>query len=266
MGVKTQIFLEDIKPFFNASEISKSIDGVSDSVYFLDDRYILKIFEDMSPKSVNEEIMLLKNLESLRVSKVKSELFYIKNKPALIYDKIEGESLKKAGIVHIKQIARFLKKFHNITKKRKCGNEKLFEKSKLTSLIESTDSRELAGIYESIDIELNNDGVIHGDIFLDNVKFKDDVLSGVYDFSEACEGDFLFDLAVVAFSWCMDDKINEEKLKSLLEAYGADVSKKKFCGYMKYALLYYATTRYLDNRDYKELLKKIENLEGRMND
>ncbi|MDP3301885.1 MAG: phosphotransferase, partial [Sulfuricurvum sp.] len=93
--------------------------------------------------------------------------------------------------------------------------------------------------------------------FLDNALFDNGELSGVFDFIEACEGDFLFDLAVIAIAWCLDGVNDYAKVSLLLTHYSANVSLESFIPYMKYALLYYATTRYLDNRNYQALLDQI---------
>ena len=69
-------------------------------------------------------------------------------------------------------------------------------------------------------INLNNDGIIHGDLFVDNAIFKDDKLTCVFDFSDSCNGDFLFDLAVVALSWCKDFI----QVKQLLKAYDESIN------------------------------------------
>jgi hypothetical protein len=45
MGVKTHITIDDLKPYIDVQNITPTIDGISDSVFILDDKYILKIFE-----------------------------------------------------------------------------------------------------------------------------------------------------------------------------------------------------------------------------
>ena len=124
-----------------------------------------------------------------------------------------------------------------------------------------TDDKVLLNHFNSIKCILKNDGIIHGDLFYDNAKFQNDTLSGVYDFIEACESDFIFELAVVSISWCFDGtQINREKITTLLETYKSEIEYNSFVEYIKYALLYYATTRHLSNRNYQELLEKLENL------
>ena len=47
-------------------------------------------------------------------------------------------------------------------------------------------------------------GVIHGDLFRDNVMFEGDELTGLFDFYFAGVDSFLFDIAVCLNDWCID--------------------------------------------------------------
>ena len=64
-------------------------------------------------------------------------------------------------------------------------------------------------------------GVIHADLFPDNVFFLDDRLSGVIDFYFACNDFFAYDLAVCLNAWCFesDNAFNVTKARVLLQAY-----------------------------------------------
>jgi len=251
MGIKIKLKPKDIKHIKKVKSIKPTKDGITHSVFILDDKYILKIFHNSSKQTIKEELKLLQKIKHLKVSKVKYKIYKIKNDFALLYKKCDGKSLTKIKNKHIKQIARFLKQFHKNTKKQSSSNKKLFTKKNLKSLINQTKNKKFKKIFNSIDIKLKNDGVIHGDIFKDNAIFKKDKLSCVIDFCEACKGDFLFDLAVVALSWCKNDK----QIKLLLKSYGTSKELKEFKQYICYAALYYSANRYiLKSKDYKELL------------
>jgi homoserine kinase type II len=66
-------------------------------------------------------------------------------------------------------------------------------------------------------------GVIHADLFPDNVFFLGDRLSGLIDFYFACTDALAYDLAICLNAWCFepDHSYNVTKGKSLLQSYRA---------------------------------------------
>ncbi len=64
-------------------------------------------------------------------------------------------------------------------------------------------------------------GVIHADLFPDNVFFLGDRLSGIIDFYFACNDFFAYDLAICLNAWCFepDGSFNATKARLMLSAY-----------------------------------------------
>jgi homoserine kinase type II len=64
-------------------------------------------------------------------------------------------------------------------------------------------------------------GVIHADLFPDNVFFLADELSGLIDFYFACTDTLAYDVAICLNAWCFepDHSYNVTKGKALLQAY-----------------------------------------------
>jgi homoserine kinase type II len=259
LGVKIKITQKDLPEQYKKFPLKETVDGVQSSVYLLGDKYVLKIYDEQD-YNIEDEIRLLNTIRVLSVIQY-VEHIYIKGYLCVFYIQIVGDSIYNPKVKHIKQTALFLKGLHAKTANLVSNNVDLFDKNKLNAVLSKRGLSILQNHFNTIDIELRNDGIIHGDIYPDNVKWIDNTLSGVYDFSEACNGDFRIDLAVVASSWCFDDdKPNYHKINTLLCSYGLDMPMVEFKEYIKYALVYYATTRYLNGRNYQELINRLENI------
>ena len=80
--------------------------------------------------------------------------------------------------------------------------------------------RELEALAQSWPRDLPQ-GVIHADLFPDNVFFLGDELSGLIDFYFACTDTLAFDVAICLNAWCFepDNSYNVTKGRALLKAY-----------------------------------------------
>jgi homoserine kinase type II len=96
-------------------------------------------------------------------------------------------------------------------------------------------------------------GIIHADLFPDNVLFMGDKVSGVIDFYFACHDMLAYDLAVMLNSWCFetDGAYNVTKGKAMIAAYraGRDMSDAEITAMpllMRGAALRFLLTRLYD--------------------
>lgn len=66
-------------------------------------------------------------------------------------------------------------------------------------------------------------GVIHADLFPDNVFFRGETVSGIIDFYFACTDFFAYDLAICLNAWCFesDGSFNVTKARAMLAQYRA---------------------------------------------
>lgn len=65
------------------------------------------------------------------------------------------------------------------------------------------------------------DGVIHADLFPDNVFFMHGKLSGIIDFYFACEEVYAYELAIIINAWCFEKngELNTTKVRAFFRGY-----------------------------------------------
>ena len=72
--------------------------------------------------------------------------------------------------------------------------------------------------------EIYLNGIIHGDLFIDNIFFNRNKLSGIIDFYFAANDYFMYEIAISINALCFDKKnskfeINKKKVKNLIGGY-----------------------------------------------
>ncbi len=67
--------------------------------------------------------------------------------------------------------------------------------------------------------EQSSDGVIHGDLFRDNILWHGGKVTGIIDWESASDGPFAFDLMVVLLSWCYDSTLRRDLSQALVAGY-----------------------------------------------
>nr|CAD6613540.1 homoserine kinase [Rhizobium sp. Khangiran2] len=160
----------------------------------------------------------------------------LSGRPAALISFLEGMWLRKPEAKHCREVGRALAQMHlagegfQLTRPNSLsleGWKTLWEKS-----ADRADEVE-AGLEEEIGSELAylvscwpRDlpfGVIHADLFQDNVFFLGDQLSGLIDFYFACNDMLAYDVAICLNAWCFekDGSYNLTKGMALLEGYDA---------------------------------------------
>jgi homoserine kinase type II len=62
-------------------------------------------------------------------------------------------------------------------------------------------------------------GIVHGDLFRDNVLFRDGTIVALLDFESAFHGPFVYDLLVTIAAWCYRSSFELEQARALVEGY-----------------------------------------------
>ena len=253
MAVYTKISNKDIRLInskFDINEI-KSFQGIRKGIentnYLLKtkkEKFILTIFEKrVSNKEIPFFMKLMDNLNQSKIScpkplKDKNEnyLIKLKNKNACVVSFLKGKDKQILNINNCYQVGKIISQMHSITKKLKFSRKNSMGiknlnpllksikfKSKKNSNLEKFLTKNLSNIKKSWPSKLPS-GIIHGDLFVDNIFFNKNKLSGVIDFYFAANDFFMYEIAICINALCFDKKnnkfkINKQKVKNLIKGY-----------------------------------------------
>ncbi len=233
-----KVFLENyaLGELINFSGIQAGIENTNYRVNTGKGQFILTVYESLTATEVPPFLALLKQLASHHFSvpnpqknKLGQSLNTLEGKPAALFNCLPGHSINQPTPGQCEETGRFLAQLHlqpdnriNHTNPNNLkGCQLLFE-----SIKSSLNKKDSDLIYaelqnqSSLPIADLPGGVIHADLFKDNVLFNQGHISGVLDFYNACHEVFIFDIAVTANDWCMEDEsINPQKFRALLSGY-----------------------------------------------
>ena len=253
MAVYTKIISKDIHLInskFNIDEI-KSFQGIKKGIentnYLLKtkkEKFILTIFEKrVSNKEIPFFMKLMDNLNQSKISCPKplkdkngNYLIKLKNKTACVVTFLKGKDKQTLNLNNCYQVGKIISQMHSITKKLKFSRKNSMGIKKLNPLLKSIKfkSKKNSNLEKFLIQNLNNIkknwpsklpyGIIHGDLFVDNIFFNKDKLSGVIDFYFAANDFFMYEIAICINALCFDKKknkflINKQKVKNLIKGY-----------------------------------------------
>src|SRR5712664_1671391 len=156
------------------------------------------------------------------------------NRPAAIFTFLDGMWIRRPHAVHCGAVGEALAKLHLAGADFEMTRPNALSVKGWRVLADTAGARAdtvktgLAAAIESELALLERDwprdlpqGVIHADLFPDNVFFLDDRLSGLIDFYFACTDTLAYDLAICLNAWCFepDRSYNVTKGRALLQAY-----------------------------------------------
>ena len=110
--------------------------------------------------------------------------------------------------------------------------------------------------------------LIHGDLFKDNIFFKNNEVSGFIDFFFTCTDTIVYDLATLINAWFFnDEKFNENYFRNFFNKYFSFISwtneeKESFNFYLKASAIRFFLTRIHDNILIKKARLNIKTLKN----
>lgn len=251
MAVYTQIEAAELRSVLGAFDIGElvSFEGVAEGVentnYLVTTtagRYILTLIEKRAdPEELPfyigfMEYLREKGIPCARVipDRAGKRVHAVAGKPALLTAFLEGAWPKEIYAHHCQAVGELLAEMHKAARGFAMKRKNSLSFPAWKSLIHACGARadELEpGLYAELDAELDYleqnwpkylpRGVVHADLFPDNVFFMDERISGVIDFYFACWDALAYDLMLTFNPWCFDWKgdLDLGRARAFLDSY-----------------------------------------------
>ncbi len=253
MAVYTKISKKEISYINKKFELEKFVNfkgikqGIENTNYLLKSRnkkFILTIFEKrVSQKEIPFFMKLMDQLNDLNINcpkplknKSGKYLIRIKNKAACVVSFLDGKDKKKLNLKNCFDVGKIIAQMHLSSKKIKLYRKNSMNIKNLNPLLNSIKfkSKKFVHIEKFLknnfkDIQKNwpkalPKGIIHGDLFIDNIFFKKNKFSGIIDFYFAANDYFMYEIAICVNALCFEKinskfLINKKKVKNLIKGY-----------------------------------------------
>ena len=218
--------------------ITSGIENTNFFVSTTQGRYVLTLFEQHEAEAMPYFIDLMAWLNEHEVpcahpipDRERVMLKTLNGRPAALVQRLSGESEMQPDRAACATIGAALARLHLAAREfpgsrdndrgprwwREMGDRLLPHLGKEDAKLLKEELR-FQGLYRFTDLPR---GVIHADMFRDNVLWADGELSGIIDFYYACNDALLYDVAVTVNDWCSDENgaLDMERAMALLGAY-----------------------------------------------
>jgi len=285
MAVYTKINKKDLlsinKIFVNKKFVYfKGIkQGIENTNYLLktkNEKFILTIFEKRVLKK--ELPFFMKLMDQLSNSKINCPkplknkngdyLFKLKNKSACIVTFLKGKDKRILNLKNCYDIGKMVAEMHSSTKKIKLYRKNSMGIKNLNPLFNSIKfkSKKFTNIEKFLKVNFIDikkkwpkklpNGIIHGDLFIDNIFFNNNKVSGIIDFYFAANDYFMYEIAICINALCFDKSknqfiLNKKKVKNFIRGYEStkkisNIEKKSLNILCRGAAMRYFLTRLYD--------------------
>jgi homoserine kinase type II len=279
MSVFTTLTLQEVNhllkdfPIGEITELKGIAAGVTNTNYFVisdDSRYVLTIFEQNKFEELPYFVDLMTHLAEHNIpcpapikDKHGVDLRVIKGKPALLISCLKGRDVKEPNPEQCAQVGRVLAQMHHagqsFTRPSKNQRDIEWRNNIVAQVIGKLPAEDQSVLNQALDFQDKLDidtlpkGVIHGDLFRDNVLFDGDTLGGFIDFYYACHDVLAYDVAITVNDWCLTEAgdFDEPRLNALMQAYTEvrpfnDAEKQAWQGLLCIAALRFWLSRLYD--------------------
>jgi len=250
MSVFTKVSHAELQAFLRHYPLGEAIgfqgigEGVENTNYYVDTvdgRYVLTLFERLDPADLPFFLGLMEHLAHKGVPcpapvhlSDRSVLTRLNGKPAALVQRLTGQSVLAPSAAQCASVGALLGQMHvgaeDFSGRAANPRGAAWRRATAEKLLPVVDADTAALIRDELaaqaglDLDALRQGVIHADLFRDNVLFVDQRLTGVIDFYYACCDALAYDLAVTVNDWCFDLRggaLNTELARWLISRYAA---------------------------------------------
>jgi homoserine kinase type II len=254
MAVYTDVAADDLGEFLKGYDIGDLLsykgiaEGVENSNFLLHTTagyFILTLYEKrVASDDLPYFLSLMTHLSARGVScpepaKNRNGKVFgaLSGRPAAIINFLEGVWPRRPNVAHCAGVGEALAKMHTAGRDFPFVRKNPLSVAGWRPLLDRAAPRADSvqhGLRDFLESELDHletrwpnhlpEGVIHADLFPDNVFFLGDKLSGLIDFPFACNDILAYDVAICLNAWCFepDHSFNVTKARALLGAYGRE--------------------------------------------
>ena len=286
MAVYTKLSESDLKEFFlnynlgkllNYKEIKEGIENTNYFIQMESGKFILTLYEKrVEEKDLPFFIGLMKNLFDKNfpspnpiINKNGNYITEIKNKKAAVISFLIGKTKKKFNPNECYQVGLYTARLHFITKNlsgkrenklsvnswREIYNKVKNDCSKIHKNLPKIIEKNLAEIEDNWPKNIPS-GIIHADLFPDNIFFNNNKLSGIIDYYFSCHDFYAFEIAICLNALCFEGQnqnlsFNVTKAKNFINGYSSvrkltDQEKKSLKVLCQGAAIRFLLTRVFD--------------------
>ena len=311
MAVYTELTDQELRKFVNHFALGDLVRahgiaaGTINTIYDLtttQGHFILRILEGRTRAEAQFEERLIEHLVSkgLRVPKMMpgrrggAILSIGPRQQVSILEFVEGRELAvfEVEVTHARQVGAFLGQLSQATKTFKGTKENRFSELALKSMLEqclagfemSEHRADLEILATELEMKVSFDGLpvgmTHGDLFVDNARFKQGSLEAVIDFEMASTMPLIYDIAVAIGDWAFSQNVfHPERARALIDGYQEfrvlePNELSRLFGMLRFTSCRYAISRFYDfelnsqpeverlYKDYRHFMSRLRALDA----
>lgn len=247
MSVYTTVTENQLQQFLENYSLGqlKSFEGIAAGIentnYFVtttEGEFVLTLFEVLTKEELPFYVELMAFLNEHEIPSAhpiadnqQEYLRELNSKPAIIMQRLSGKSVDTPTVHHCSEIGGALAELHrqglSFRKYQANSRGERWRYDTGKQLLTKLPVNDAEFLENELKEHANHDyqslpgGVIHADMFRDNVLFDDGKLTGILDFYNACNDSWLYDLAITVNDWCIaaQGELDFERAYALCHSY-----------------------------------------------